>query len=298
MRPNCRAMRPDREQQRKHRRHQQQRARGARLHGLGRVDGAEQHRDVQQPWRRPVPVGISCGLRVPASEFSVVVCKGSLTGYRRKTTCQGSFTDKVTFTANRRKSLFQRCRASSVARLVALHLREEFLRLRGFAGALFRARPRRTSPRKCGSRCRIASPAPRPRDDRASRWWCTCARSGVSYLNESGVPHFSQKPRCARLELAKKLRRAPGPGEVRGLAARQRREHAAAGALAHAAVAHVRVFERRVEGITDGAALAAAGGHRRARLASELTGKCCTRRRSPSSSPCGTTAGAARRSRA
>src|SRR6188768_3957546 len=26
---------------------------------------------------------------------------------------------------------------------------------------------------------------------------------GVSYLNESGVPHFSQKPRFARLELAK-----------------------------------------------------------------------------------------------
>jgi hypothetical protein len=25
----------------------------------------------------------------------------------------------------------------------------------------------------------------------------------VSYLNESGVPHFSQKPRFARLELAK-----------------------------------------------------------------------------------------------
>jgi hypothetical protein len=29
--------------------------------------------------------------------------------------------------------------------------------------------------------------------------------SGVSYLNDSGVPHFSQKPRRARLELAKKL---------------------------------------------------------------------------------------------
>ena len=26
---------------------------------------------------------------------------------------------------------------------------------------------------------------------------------GVSYLNDSGVPHFSQKPRLARLELAK-----------------------------------------------------------------------------------------------
>ena len=35
----------------------------------------------------------------------------------------------------------------SVALLVALHSREEFLRLRRFAGAFFRARPRRTSPR-------------------------------------------------------------------------------------------------------------------------------------------------------
>ncbi len=85
--------------------------------------------------------------------------------------------------------------------------------------------------------------------------------AGVSYLNDSGVPHFSQKARLARLELAKNAGRAARPREIVGSRAGKRREHAAGGALAHAAMAHMRIFERGVEGVTNGAALAAAGGH-------------------------------------
>src|ERR1044072_7848578 len=83
---------------------------------------------------------------------------------------------------------------------------------------------------------------------------------GVSYLNESGVPHFSQKARFARLELAKNA------GTPRVHAKFPGCPPASAANTPPAAGGGVRFFEWQKKGVGDRAAWAPAGGDGAARL--------------------------------
>ena len=186
--------------------------------------------------------------------------------------------------------------AKSAARLAVAHPGQRILRLRGLAGALAGHVLAEFHPGQAGFRCRTASRVRRVRDDRASRWSCTCARSASSYRNDSGVPQRLAEATLRELELAKNVGSPRVHAKFRAGRRPARRRHRPwrAGTCGSG---RLRVFERGVEGVADGAALTAAGGDRRA----GLTGahwKVLQSSTEPACIPCGTIAGVVRPSRA
>src|SRR3954469_13934057 len=173
--------------------------------------------------------------------------------------------------SSRGVSFMRRCQAcrtsdASSAGLVALQVREEFARLRGFARALGRYVFAELHPGNTAlDAVLLHQHHALGMIERTDRGVDACRGRVVPERERRAAARAEAAPR--EIGARKKGGGAACPREVFRLAAGERREHVAAGALAHAAVAHVRVFERRVEGVTHGAALAAAGGHRRAGFA-------------------------------